>query len=67
VKKILSIVLNSAVLLLVITNSVWANEINADTGTSAIGLLIGVALLIAEVKRRPNRCSSEEDNQQGKD
>jgi hypothetical protein len=46
---------------------VWANEINADTGTSAIGLLIGVALLIAEVKRRPNRCSSEEDNQQGKD
>jgi hypothetical protein len=67
VKSILSMLFKSVVLLLVIGNSAWANEIDAEAGTSAVVLLIGIALLITEVKRQPNRRSSVVDTSRGAD
>ena len=68
-KTVFSMVLNSVALLLIINDSAWANEIKADAGISAIVLIIGVTLLIGEIKRerRPNRRSSKVDKQRRKD
>jgi hypothetical protein len=60
-------VFKSVVLLLITGNSAWANEIDAEAGTSAVVLLIGTALLITEVKQRPDRHSSAVDTHRGED
>ena len=66
-KTVSSMVLHSVFLLLTIIDSAQADEINADAGTSAIVFIVGVALLIGEVKRWPYRRSSKVDKQRGKD